>query len=734
MQEKSKKRIPIKTTGPILIFSILGFAFPMIAKANILADALGSIGKDILLSLMSSIQTVLNWLLKASAIILEGVLDIGFNPSIVRVAQIGWTTTRDFANMFFILFMIIIAFATILRTEQYGAKKLLPKVILIALLINFSFVICSVIIDFSNISAKFFIEGIKNNLSGKKEGIITATFSDSLNMTGALTTYTNCEDYRDKETRKCNELNGKLIASAILRGMPSNLDCIAWVGALYEKCKEQGSITVQSDDKDFLNIILAMTVGSLVMLIAAFTFLAGAIMLLIRIVALWLLIVIVPLAFICHIMPGLSSQWRKWWDTFLKWCFFAPIYTFFIWMAIQIAVNGANQAIGVSARKIPGDMSGPITNPFVADPGAQFISYGIMIAFLLGGLIVAQKLGIAGANTVMAVGQKWAKGATDWAKRTAMRPAKAGGRLAGATTMGLGAKLFKGTMLGRRMGARAAQIKQAAAQTAENKKYANLLNTMTDEDIEKEIKSALRARKLIAVQAAKKRGILREANRTVAEQAMKTMRGYGDEEGARSLEELRPDAVKDLAKQNAAIERAIKEGAHKKWSKKVFEGPEGVNAMEELRTQLGTGELTNVFKGWGKDIKEQAEEALRGNFTDDFNNKNNIDRRNDFAKVTGKAYQAFYGDKTGTIQANYKQNPNANKHAKEYIQRLNTDDFGNLKTDQDTNLTAQHMLGSQVYGAGTKISGKNKNQMKITAQTKNPAAYKIMRKADTWKS
>jgi len=73
MQEKSKKRIPIKTAGPILIFSILGFAFPMIAKANLIADALGSIGKDILLSLMSSIQTVLNWLLKASAIILEGV-------------------------------------------------------------------------------------------------------------------------------------------------------------------------------------------------------------------------------------------------------------------------------------------------------------------------------------------------------------------------------------------------------------------------------------------------------------------------------------------------------------------------------------------------------------------------------------------------------------------------------------------------------------------------------------
>jgi hypothetical protein len=49
----------------------------------------------------------------------------------------GWVITRDIANMFFIVILLVIAFATILQIEQYNYKKWLPKLILMAILINF---------------------------------------------------------------------------------------------------------------------------------------------------------------------------------------------------------------------------------------------------------------------------------------------------------------------------------------------------------------------------------------------------------------------------------------------------------------------------------------------------------------------------------------------------------------------------------------------------------------------
>jgi len=75
----------------------------------------------------------------------------------VPIVQEGWTITRDLANMFFVLILLVIAMATILKVETYGMKSLLPKLIAVALLINFSLVFCGVVIDSSQILTSFFL-------------------------------------------------------------------------------------------------------------------------------------------------------------------------------------------------------------------------------------------------------------------------------------------------------------------------------------------------------------------------------------------------------------------------------------------------------------------------------------------------------------------------------------------------------------------------------------------------
>jgi len=61
----------------------------------------------------------------------------------------GWLVIRDLCNMFFILILLIIAFATVLRVSKYSISSLFKKVIFAAIFINFSRLICFLIIDFA---------------------------------------------------------------------------------------------------------------------------------------------------------------------------------------------------------------------------------------------------------------------------------------------------------------------------------------------------------------------------------------------------------------------------------------------------------------------------------------------------------------------------------------------------------------------------------------------------------
>jgi len=174
----------------------------------------------------------------------------------------------------------------------------------------------------------------------------------------------------------------------------------------------------------------------------------------------------------------------------------------------------------------------------------------------------------------------------------------------------------------------------------------------------------------------------------------------------------------------------------------VFEGVEGTEIAEELKRQLGVGEFINVFKTWGADVKEAAETALRGNFTDDFKDKDNIKRRKDYATISGKMDKAFLGDRMGALHKDYRIDPTTRttrpeweKAIQEHTQSMRDDDFGRLKTNADKMLAAQYMKSAQVAGAGTKLSGTDKELMKKVAAklNKDPNVIIRMNTYDTWR-
>lgn len=71
----------------------------------------------------------------------------------------GWGITRNLANIALIFGLVVIAINIIIGNQEVQAKKALVNFVLIAILINFTPVICGVIIDASNALTSYFLTG-----------------------------------------------------------------------------------------------------------------------------------------------------------------------------------------------------------------------------------------------------------------------------------------------------------------------------------------------------------------------------------------------------------------------------------------------------------------------------------------------------------------------------------------------------------------------------------------------
>ena len=94
--------------------------------------------------LQEFIYLIFYWLI---APIIQSILSIRtYTDTFAAVIYPGWEVVRNLCNIFFIVALIAIAMATLLRVESYKYKDLLVKLILAALLVNFSLVIAQAIL------------------------------------------------------------------------------------------------------------------------------------------------------------------------------------------------------------------------------------------------------------------------------------------------------------------------------------------------------------------------------------------------------------------------------------------------------------------------------------------------------------------------------------------------------------------------------------------------------------
>jgi len=719
--------IPI-ILGVVLIIGCFAL-FPINTKAvtnTTDAQAIGSltgpgaeIGAEIGKMFFRFLGTVLllvgNLLLNVGVKFFQAMLTTGFNGH-SEIAQIGWKVSKDIANMFFILFMVVIAFGTILRIERYGAKQLLPKIIIIALLINFSLVLCYVLIDFTNIAANYFITNAQIDANGNKVPL-SQVFLDGLKIPNTLTANV-CELYlADRDN----------CATLFANGDPMDIPACQYNAQhKYEQCtmEMQNIQNTATQDEDLLHVIASQIGSAIVIFIAAFIMFAGAILLVIRSVAIWFLVIISPLAFICYILPSLRRNWENWLTQFTRWCIFAPAYAFFIWLAAKICTQQSLERIGALQENMFTDRAAMV-NQFFSDPQYLF-SFIFVAGFLIAALITANKLGIYGAGMAIHMGKRWGGAVTGWAKKQTVGRAKerAGGgldRARGAAVSGMG-KLFGDTKLGRSLTARGAIAKQSAAQRAYNKRYATRLSMMSREDTLKELEKASGTQKLLAARTAQNRGFIRGASNKQAAEAISAFTKFGDIDSARKLEEIKPLAVTDRNKRREAIERGKLNGSYKQWDENTFSEDLnlGAQVMEDLREILTPAEFQDAIKSWSTPVRNAALSALKRNFSTvnfdelDIEGKKNIARRKAYAKATNDFQAAFLFDNDPTETNKFKGNPMpANPQidliARDYVESSNAEDINKFTPEDSVKLVAKYMNTKQVEQLGFGISGKNKD-------------------------
>ncbi|RYC74977.1 hypothetical protein [Candidatus Nanosyncoccus alces] len=197
----------------------------------------------------------------------------------------AWGIFQSMANIVFIILFLFVIFSQLtgVGIDNYGIKKIMPKLVVAAVLINLSYLICLICVDISNIAGN----GIQSLFNGLDPGGSAATFIDEYNGV----TSTHSEEVVTSSGAGATALTAVALV-AILAG---------------------GFIAIWHNPALLLSLLVS-ALGVLIAILFLFVLLAG------REAAIIVLTVISPLAFVCYILPNTKKffdKWLKFWEGLL---------------------------------------------------------------------------------------------------------------------------------------------------------------------------------------------------------------------------------------------------------------------------------------------------------------------------------------------------------------------------------------------------------------------------------
>ena len=228
---------------------------------------------------------------------------------------LAWVIMRNISNVAFIVAFLVIIYSqlTSVGISNYGVKKMLPRLVIAAVLVNLSFTFCAVLLDLSNVTGYAFQDafmGIKNTISTVGEN------------TGVGWTW--------------SELIVMILSNGALAG---------------------GVVATVAMGAELLPLALSALVGIGLVLLLVLLIMAA------RQALIVILIIISPLAFVCYLLPGTEKWFKKWRDLFFTMLVFFPAFAV-VFGGAQLAgiiiiqnATGANggimQILGMVVQVIP---------------------------------------------------------------------------------------------------------------------------------------------------------------------------------------------------------------------------------------------------------------------------------------------------------------------------------------------------------------------------------------------
>lgn len=291
---------------------------------------------------LSAIVSVLGKLLLVAVYLLTLIAQ--YNDFVNAAAVVnGWVIVRDVGNMFFIIVLLIIAFATILNIPNYQWKALLPKLVIAAILINFSKTIAGLLIDFSQVITLTFVNGFAAAAGGNF-----------------------AQMYKIRELVTLNPAGG------------GGVDLLAILGGYFLA---------------FIMLAIALTTTLIMAVIFAF-----------RIVMLWALVVLSPLPWLLNVLPQGKKYADQWWKMFGEYLTVGPVLAFFLWLALVSVGSGevsgftGTGGAGASTAELAEYESSTSAVATEAGKPSSLISFVISISMLIAGLKITGEMGVIGAG------------------------------------------------------------------------------------------------------------------------------------------------------------------------------------------------------------------------------------------------------------------------------------------------------------------------------------------------
>ncbi len=254
----------------------------------------------------------LNFTLNFGAVINDPSIGLGSSSANGGIIYLGWSTIRNFINVSFIFVLLYISIATILQLDGYNTKKMIIKIVLAALLLNFSLFFTKAIIDLSNLLALQFYSRILD-ASARASGLTLAESSSAAD----------------------GGLSGGFLNALGLKTI--------WGGGSSSQLSDVGAFTTRTGLVDGYQLIIISLLGSVFMLVFAFVLVLATIQFFIRSLILIVLMLTSAVGFLGGSVPGLESTSKDWWSKLKENAIFAPAYMAMLYMVSQI-VFGANKS------------------------------------------------------------------------------------------------------------------------------------------------------------------------------------------------------------------------------------------------------------------------------------------------------------------------------------------------------------------------------------------------------